>query len=596
MGPGSLKRGRQLSVVSRHWIATSTEDLALTIEMTSASVLFAIALVAADPAAEQLGLLKTFRSEFVQIDPAKTGLAPYAVAKYEVPQNLWQAVMGDNPSRWKGPRNSVEMVALEDARRFCRQATELIRSAGLIEQNELIRLPTEAEWEHAARAGTTTKYSFGDDSAQLGEYAWFTGNAAGNDPPVGAKKPNPWGLYDVHGYLWEWTIESATKPYSARTQTAIRGGSWKDEAAALESTSRRIVSESLRDAAVGFRCVLATQVSAQEGALPGGSRLPLPSSAVVSLQTASFTPTTQDKIVPAGAGFEKLWDEGEFTEGPALAPDGSIFFSDIGESIYRYDPKSKQTALFRRPSGRANGLMFSQQGDLLACEGANTGGNRRISITTGINGGKDGAVRTLADRYDGKRFNSPNDLAIDAQGRVYFSDPRYRGDEPRELDFEAVFLVSSSGEVKIASRDVSKPNGILVAPDGKSVYVSDHDPQGSRHLLAFNVKADGTLDGKRVLFDFGTGRGIDGMTLDTAGNIFATAGTGDKAGIYVFDPMGKALAFVPTPGDPTNCVFGGGDDRATLYVTCANSKQSGTKYGLYAIKLNAVGHHIVTLK
>jgi sugar lactone lactonase YvrE len=99
-----------------------------------------------------------------------------------------------------------------------------------------------------------------------------------------------------------------------------------------------------------------------------------------------------------------------------------------------------------------------------------------------------------------------------------------------------------------------------------------------------------------VLHAFGTGRGIDGMALDTAGSIYATAGTGEKAGVYVFDPAGNPLAFIPTPGDPTNCDFGGGDDGSSLYVTCANSKQPGTKYGLYRIKLNATGYHVVKLK
>jgi sugar lactone lactonase YvrE len=309
-----------------------------------------------------------------------------------------------------------------------------------------------------------------------------------------------------------------------------------------------------------------------------------------------FQPTAQDRIVPAGAKLEMVWGEGEFTEGPALAPDGSILFSDIGESIYRYDPKTGKTELFRRPSGRANGLMFNPGGDLIACEGANAGGNRRISITTGIGGGQDGQVKTLADRYEGKRFNSPNDLAIDAQGRVYFTDPRYVGNDTRELDFEGVFLVSTDGSVKLATRDVQKPNGILVSPDGKAVYVADNNPQGNRQLVAFNVKVDGTLGDKRTLFDFGGGRGIDGMALDTNGNLYATAGTGDKAGIYVFDPAGKPLAMIPAPGDPTNCEFGGGDGGSTLYVTCANSKDAGAKYGLFRIKLSGTGYHAVRLK
>src|SRR5262249_11433200 len=148
----------------------------------------------------------------------------------------------------------------------------------------------------------------------------------------------------------------------------------------------------------------------------------------------------------------------------------------------------------------------------------------------------------------------------------------------------AVFLVSPAGGVKIATREVSKPNGILVAPDGKTVYLSDNNPQGSRHLVAFTIKSDGTLEDKRVLHDFGQGRGIDGMALDTVGNLYATAGAGEKAGVYVFDPAGRPLALIPTPGDPTNCEFGGGSDSSSLYVTSANSRQMGTKYGLFRIR------------
>lgn len=535
-----------------------------------------LALLAVEANAEQLALLKTFREEFVLIQAAD-GMQPYYIDKYEVPQNLWESVMGSNPSRWKGKRNSVEMLSLAEAKAFCAKATELMRAAALIDKGQVVRLPTEAEWEHAVRAGTKTKYSFGDDAAKLGEYGWFNGNAKGNDPPVGAKKPNPWGLYDVHGYLWEW-VEGG-----GAGQGIIRGGSWKDGADELTSGARRMVAVESRDDAVGLRCVL-TAVAAQ------GAQTKQKAEARSS--PSAFVPTAQDKVVPPGAKLEMVWGDGEFTEGPAVAPDGSIFFSDIGESIYRYEPNSGKTELFRRPSGRANGLMFNPKGELIACEGANIGGARRISVTTGINGGKDGTVRTLADGFEGKRFNSPNDLAIDALGRVYFTDPRYVGSEPRELDFEAVFLVSPNGAVAVATREISKPNGILVSPEGKTVYVSDNNQQGNRHLVAFSVKADGTLEGKRVLHDFGTGRGIDGMAIDTAGNIYATAGTGDKAGVYVFSPQGTPMALIPTPGDPTNCDFGNGDDAATLYVTCANAKERGTKYGLWKIKLNATGWQV----
>ena len=163
----------------------------------------------------QQKLLKTFRGEFVKITPGK-GKFPksfemgsdsatqspvhkvtfdysFSVAKYEVPQNLWEAVMGSNPSRWKGPRNSVEELSFADAESFCKKATQMMQQLNLIEKNESIRLPSESEWEYFARAGTTTAYSFGDDVKQLTDYGWFTGNAAGNDPPVGVKNQTPGG-------------------------------------------------------------------------------------------------------------------------------------------------------------------------------------------------------------------------------------------------------------------------------------------------------------------------------------------------------------------------------------------------------------------
>lgn len=236
-------------------------------------------------------LLKTFVDELVTITPGKDKFpaelavgearvplkADFAIAKYEVPQNLYAAVMGENPSKWKGPRNSVEMMTWNEAREFCRKLTTLLRERKLIAEADEIRLPTEIEWEYCCRAGTTTAYSFGDAAQALGDegkkaslldkYGWHTGNAAGNDPPVGALKPNPWGLYDVHGYLWEycgdpWSPTVSTIPPSADDKSppeeiVIRGGSWKDPFDQLTSGSRRKFAVTWRDDAVGFRCVRA---------------------------------------------------------------------------------------------------------------------------------------------------------------------------------------------------------------------------------------------------------------------------------------------------------------------------------------------------
>lgn len=251
-----------------------------------------------------IALLKLFHDEFVEITPGQgnfpatflmgsatgpenerpphevTFKYKFSIAKYEVPQNLYEAIMGNNPSRWKGPRNSVELMSWTDANEFCRKLTAALRSQKMIGTDEVIRLPTEAEWEYCCKAGTTTRYSFGDDAQQAGDegnkaslldkYGWHTGNAAGNDPPVGALKPNPWGLYDMHGYLWEFVADEWSDDYShapadgsaakstPRTDSIVlRSGSWKDRFDKLTSTVRRKALVSDADDAIGFRCIKA---------------------------------------------------------------------------------------------------------------------------------------------------------------------------------------------------------------------------------------------------------------------------------------------------------------------------------------------------
>lgn len=262
--------------------------------VAATAVVYQHRAASAEPTGEQLELLKTFREEFVSITPGKgefpgeftMGAAdgpaderpahrvamarPFAIARYEVPQNLWQAVTGENPSRWKGKRNSVEMLSYDDAVKFCKQATEQMRAARLIGEKETIRLPSEAEWEYATRAGTKTRYSFGDDPADLDKYGWHTGNAAGNDPAVGVKQGNAWKLHDAHGYLWEWCADAWHDTYEGAPadgsvwsdkgdakQRVLRGGSWKDKADRCTSTTRRAADAGLKDDAVGLRCVLA---------------------------------------------------------------------------------------------------------------------------------------------------------------------------------------------------------------------------------------------------------------------------------------------------------------------------------------------------
>jgi gluconolactonase len=271
-------------------------------------------------------------------------------------------------------------------------------------------------------------------------------------------------------------------------------------------------------------------------------------------------------LLAPGAKLEVLWGEGSFTEGGALAGNGAILFSDIGNRIMRYDPATSSVTVYREPSGRANGLIFDPKGRLIAAEGANTGGGRRVSITE-----RDGAVRTLADRFEGKRFNSPNDVAVDAQGHVYVSDPRYVGDEPRELAFEAVFRIDPDGRVARLETTAKKPNGLAVSPDGKTLYVADSGPT-RQALLALDLDAGGGggVSHPRVLHDFGKTRGIDGMTVAADGRIVASAGSGPTAGVYVFTSEGKLQGVIPVPEPPTNVEFGGAD-RTTLYITAGKS-------------------------
>ena len=187
-----------------------------------------------------------------------------------------------------------------------------------------------------------------------------------------------------------------------------------------------------------------------------------------------------DTIVSPDARLEVLYTrsldvEGGLTEGPAVAPDGSIYFSDILPEtnkglIVRFDPKTGKTTVFSDDSGKVNGMIFNAAGDLIGAQGADYGLRRIASWNI-----ETGRQTVLADRFEGKRFNAPNDVCVDEKGRVYFSDPRYLGHEPLELDHRSVYRVDGAGEVVEITRRVSKPNGLALSPDGSILYVADHD-------------------------------------------------------------------------------------------------------------------------
>jgi gluconolactonase len=271
--------------------------------------------------------------------------------------------------------------------------------------------------------------------------------------------------------------------------------------------------------------------------------------------------------------FEHVAGPFTLAEGPVW--DGkTLLFTDIRASrIMRYDPQTGRCDVYRTDTHNANGLRMDGVGRVYACEG----GGRRTTRDE-----PDGSVTVLADRFEGKKLNSPNDIAIDTRGRVWFTDPRY--DPPElfedggalELGHESVYCLDPAADGAWAIRrmtfDTTKPNGLLLSPDEKTLYVAQsHYGEGNkRELRAYPIRDDDTLGAYDVLHNFYPHRGIDGMTLDAEGNIVATAGwqqSGPGPMIYVFAPNGRVLETHPVPEDrPTNCTFGG-EDLSTLYVT-----------------------------
>jgi len=278
----------------------------------------------------------------------------------------------------------------------------------------------------------------------------------------------------------------------------------------------------------------------------------------------------------------KLLQESGAGEGPAWSQKLGLLTSGEGNINLR-TPAGDQSVWLR--DAGSNGLRFDAQGDLVICQSA----QRRL-----VRRQQDGSLRVLADHYQKMKFNTPNDLAMDAKGRIYFTDPRY-GDrssiEMRDesvLEVEGVYRVDPDGKVeRIITHEVDRPNGIAITTDNRFLYVADNNNNnlgGARKLWRFNLNPDGSVDAatQRLIYDWGSTRGPDGLKLDTAGRLYVAAGlnrpnlpneTADPptAGIYVFSPAGELLEFVAIPRDETtNCAFGGADGK-TLFVTAGGT-------------------------
>lgn len=286
---------------------------------------------------------------------------------------------------------------------------------------------------------------------------------------------------------------------------------------------------------------------------------------------AAFAASGADEaIVEPGAQLKKLAGGCAFTEGPAADAEGNVYFSDSPNNRIMVLPRGGEARVWKSGTRGANGMLFDAEGRLVTCNSQLAPDGRTVTRYE-----KDGRVTVLADRYGGKKLNSPNDLAIDSRGRIYFTDPRYGKADDLEQDRMAVYRIETDGKLTRVIDDLQVPNGILITPDDRTLYVADNNPAegGNRNLVAYDLRPDGTAKRRGVHYDLRTGRGMDGMALDVKGNIYATAGEGEKTGVYVISPAGKLLTLIRTPENATNCTFGGPDLR-TLYVTAGASLYS----------------------
>jgi len=274
------------------------------------------------------------------------------------------------------------------------------------------------------------------------------------------------------------------------------------------------------------------------------------------------------RCVAPEAKVQKLAGGMNFLEGPQWFPGegGYLVFSDIPANELKKWTAAGGVTTFRAPSQNINGNTRDGAGRLISAEH----GGRRVSVTE-----KDGAVKTVVDRFDGKKFNSPNDVVVKSDGTVWFTDPDYglptnpqtKQKEGREQPGNFVFRFDpKDGKITAVVRDFDKPNGLAFSPDEKRLYIADSG--APKHIRVFNVQPDGTLEGGRAFCKIDKGA-LDGIRCDAAGRVWSSAGDG----VHIFAPDGSLIGKILVPEAPANLCFGGPDFR-TLYITARKSLYS----------------------
>lgn len=256
-------------------------------------------------------------------------------------------------------------------------------------------------------------------------------------------------------------------------------------------------------------------------------------------------------LSPAGPSCQKIVGGFQFTEGITADPNSILYFSDIpAGSIFKLTPDG-QVSVFLKASG-PNGLQVTPDGDLIICESA---GPRRLLLAT-----RSKTIITLADGYNGKKFNSPNDCWMDPKGGIYMTDPRYGNRDDIQQDGEHVYYITPARKVLRVVDDMERPNGLIGTPDGKKLYIADH---AAGKTWLYDIQQDGTLANKRLFCSDGS----DGMTIDNQGNVYLTW----RRQVRIYSPDGILLDSIALPESPTNACFGGGPQRKTLYITAPSS-------------------------